>query len=207
MKVEKMHTRKHVKDENMIFHLTSLENLDSILEKGLLCRKDLENEFDDVANPNMICSREREELEKYVPFHFFPRNPFDGDVFSHHPEKEFIYIGIAKKKARSKGFKVIPTHPMSMSEFKIYDFDEGIEVIDWETMNKRDYKEEVCKHVCMAECIYEGKIEPYNFTSIYVRDEAIQKIVQPKVQKYLNDNNLNKQIFVNVMKGCFPKKQ
>lgn len=203
---EKSKSRIHVKDHNMIYHLTSLENLDSILENGLLCRKNIEGEFDDVANPDMITSREREELEKYVPFHFFPRNPFDGEVFSNHPEKEFIYICVTKQKARDKGFKVIPTHPMSMSEFKIYDFDKGIEAIDWEFMNERDYKNNDCKHVCMAECICKGKVEPYNFTSIYVRDENTRKIVQPKIQKYLKDNNLRKNIFVNIMEGCFPKK-
>lgn len=205
MKSENNNTRKHVKDHKMIFHLTSLKNLDSILKKGLLCRKELKNEFDDVADPGMIDSRKREELEKYVPFHFFPGNPFDGKVFKNHQDKEFIYICIRKEKAKKKGFKVIPTHPMSMTEFRIYNYDEGIKKINWEFMNDRDYKNEECKHLCMAECLYKKKVEPYDFTCIYVRDEKIKKIVEPKIKKYLEEKGLRKDIFVNVMEGYFPK--
>lgn len=207
MEIENNINRKHVKSHNVIFHLTSLENLDGILKKGLLCRKDLKGNFEDVADPNMIVSRTKEELEKYVPFHFFPKNPFDGDVFNNHPEKEFIYICISKKKARTKGFQVIPKHPMSMREFKIYSYDEGIAKIDWEFMNNRDYKNDDCRHVCMAECIYEKMVKPFDFSCIYVRNENVKSIVEPKIKEYLQKNNLRKNISVYVMEGCFPKRK
>ena len=39
-----------------------------------------------------------------------------------------------------------------------YSYLDGIEKINWDLMNKRDYTDNACKMVCMAECIYSEKI-------------------------------------------------
>ena len=64
-----------IKKQSLIYHLTSLENVPSILDQGLLPRSEL-TRFTDVADGDILSSREGLNLQNYVPFHFFARNPF-----------------------------------------------------------------------------------------------------------------------------------
>ena len=67
----------------LLYHLTEVKNLESIIRVGLVPRKVLvENEvrFEDVANPEIIIKRERLGLDGYIPFHFHPYSAFDMAV-------------------------------------------------------------------------------------------------------------------------------
>ena len=56
----------------LIYHLTALENLESILKHGLQPRCELNKDrFDDVADGEILVSRASHNLGRYVPFHFF----------------------------------------------------------------------------------------------------------------------------------------
>lgn len=79
----------------MLYHLTELDNLDFILEYGLLSRKIiLENgiRFNDVADENIIDKRTELGLDGYTPFHFHPYSAFDVAVKSMHDVRQMIYI-------------------------------------------------------------------------------------------------------------------
>ena len=84
----------------LIYHITSIDNLPSILKFGLLSRKCiLQNHdihFTDIADPEILSKRERykEALSQYVLFHFFAKNPFDGAVC----EKYGLFPGIEEWK-------------------------------------------------------------------------------------------------------------
>ncbi len=47
-----------IKEQKLLYHLTSLGNLSSILELGLVSRSEV-NEFDDVADPEILAGREQ----------------------------------------------------------------------------------------------------------------------------------------------------
>ncbi|MCE9676017.1 DUF4433 domain-containing protein [Paraclostridium bifermentans] len=196
--------RKHVKDYEMFFHLTSLDNLDSILEQGILPRADLTEQFsnfDDVADSEIISFRERVGLDKYVPFHFFPHNPFDGRVQTDNPNKTFIYICLHKRWTTNNRFKVIPTHPKHMDKFKMYNYEEGLTKIDWDLMNTRDYNNYECKQLCMAECVIDAPVPFRAFHSIAVKDESTKKIVEDKVKIY--NKKCNVKVYVNIRRSWF----
>lgn len=63
----------------LIYHITSIDNLPSILKFGLLSRKCLlqnrDIHFTDIADPEILNKRERykEALSQYVLFHFLPK--------------------------------------------------------------------------------------------------------------------------------------
>lgn len=42
---------------------------------------------------------------------------------------------------------------------QMYSYAEGFELIDWETMDKRDFCNQKSKQVCMAECLCKGKLD------------------------------------------------
>jgi len=70
-----------IRNQKLLYHLTSTNNLQSILNQGFLSRDRL-IAFDDVAEPDIIEFRGQNNLNKYVPFHFFANNPFDGRVLN-----------------------------------------------------------------------------------------------------------------------------
>ena len=59
-----------IKDQKLLYHLTDIDNIPSILKDGLMPRAELNG-----ADSDIIESREGLGLENYVPFHFFANNP------------------------------------------------------------------------------------------------------------------------------------
>lgn len=189
-----------IKDQKLLYHLTSLDNLESILNEGLLARNNIEN-FDDVADLEIITFRQANNLTQYVPFHFFANNPFDGRVQINFPDKEFIYICISREFAENNNFQIIPKHPNAMRPLVLYDYVEGYEMIEWDTMDKRVYSDDNCKHICMAECLSQNTIKPDEFSCIYVRDEKVKNNIKGMCDYYgISCNfyiNTNPHMFVN----------
>ena len=91
---------ENVKSGKLLYHLTELKNLESIIRFGLIPRKVLlENTvtFEDIANPEIIVKRERLGLDEYIPFHFHPYTAFDLAVKKQHANDEMMYICIRKR--------------------------------------------------------------------------------------------------------------
>ena len=59
-----------IKNQKLLYHLTSIKNIANIIEHGLKPRNEL-SEFVDVADSEILESRKSLSLEGYVPFHFF----------------------------------------------------------------------------------------------------------------------------------------
>ena len=82
----------------LIYHMTSIDNLSSILKFGLLSRNHfLQNsniQFTDIADPEILSKRERykKALSQYVLFHFFAKNPFDGAVCRKYGSENMVII-------------------------------------------------------------------------------------------------------------------
>lgn len=167
--------RVNPKNGKLLYHLTALENLPSIIENGLQARKYL-NDFIDVADKEIIEHRQEYDLNKYVPFHFYAPTPFAGAVQTNYPGKDFIYLTIKRDIAIKNDFKIIPRHPLSFKSGPL-DYSEGIKSIEWEIMEERDYQNKNCSHICMAECITNKKIPFRAFCQIFVKNsDAKQKV-------------------------------
>lgn len=190
---------KAPKEGKLIYHLTSIDNLESIFEKGLLSRNDLES-FTDIANEEIIKHREEKGLNNLIPFHFFGANPFDGAVQKKHCDKKFVFITIQRTYAKSNGFKILVKHPLSLEDCILFDYDKGIDKINWDKMAERDYSDNECKEICMAECLSEKKVDAKDFFAIYVPDEDTQLIVNKLREKVFGSNNY---FHVNVLENIF----
>ncbi len=185
----------NIQEQSYLYHLTASENLPSILLSGLLPRSQL-SDFNDIADHEILESRSAHHLDSMVPFHFFAKNPFDGRVQSLYPTKQFVLIAISREFAENNSWSIIPKHPLS-GDFKILSYQEGMEQIDWELMNTRDYHNPECKSVCMAECLSPTIVSPNNFSAIYVKSDEIKKVVFQLVK----DAKLS--CYVNVQPSMF----
>lgn len=179
-----------IENRKLLYHLTKLSNLNSILENGLASRKLLlENNiiFADVANPGIMDKRTELGLDKYIPFHFHPYSSFDVSVKNTYPDEEFIYVCIRRSLANSNDFLILPKHPLTLSEVKLYKYNEGISQIDWNAMEKSSMESDYTRNVRMAECLTE-KVVPLNwFHSIAVKNEEIKSFVQKKISAEKGD--------------------
>ncbi|MCL6220436.1 DarT ssDNA thymidine ADP-ribosyltransferase family protein [Zunongwangia pacifica] len=186
------------KDGKLLYHLTALDNIESILEKGLLPREKIDFDFLDVADKEILKDRKKFDLSEYTPFHFFCPTPFSGAAQIAQEDSEFVYIAITRKLAESNKFKIVPRHPLNFDGNPL-EWGEGIETIDWGLMEKRVYSDYDCREACMAESLFKGTILPKHFNCIFVKNEEVKsEIISILKRKNLSINvNVNKWFFVN----------
>lgn len=171
--------KKPIENGKWIYHLTSIENLESVLVSGLLSRRDLTGQkraFKDIADQEILEGREAFKLDTFVPFHFFSGNPFDGRVQKMRPTERFFYVCVNRTLAEQRGYKILPTHPLAKSQTSIYDYREGFSQIDWEKMNSRNYLDSEIKSICMAECLSPAQVPLTDFNKLVFscdKDEAL----------------------------------
>ena len=96
---------------DLFWHLTSFENIENIINKGLLSRNkllELTQEYKDKAYSDLIEERKEKGLVNYVPFHFIPLSPYAKEIFRQNKTNEFCYITILDKTANDKSkFKIL----------------------------------------------------------------------------------------------------
>lgn len=169
-----------IKEQKLLYHLTSLNNVGSILDNGLQPRAGLKG-FHDVADAEILAGRNEHGLENYVPFHWFSRNPFDGRVQKDRSNEDFVLITVRRALALGNNWKVLPKHPLAKQEFRLYDYQEGFDLIDWKLMESRVYGNNECKSVCMAECLSPGPVSASDFFKIFVPEERVKDVVLKEV--------------------------
>lgn len=171
-----------IRTQKLLYHLTSLDNVRSILTNGLMPRAGLQN-FRDVADQEIITNRQALSLENYVPFHWFSRNPFDGRVQQDRPHDQFVLITVRRTLAEQDNWRVVPRHPLANGTIQLLDYNEGFSAIDWVTMNRREYLDPDCKSVCMAECLSPNPVPSAHFFKIYTPSERVADAVTAEIAK------------------------
>lgn len=178
------------KNQNLLYHLTKLSNLKSIIDHGMLPRRKVIEQrlgFGDIADAQIISKRQELGLDIYTPFHFHPYSAFDVVVKHKYQNEDMIYLCITRRKAQHDNYKILPKHPLSVSECQLYNYDEGFERIDWETLQEKNRLDGYAKQVKMAECLTEKTIYINEFYCMYVKSD----IVRDKVIRILNDNGVD----------------
>ncbi|PSU66917.1 DUF4433 domain-containing protein [Photobacterium phosphoreum] len=185
-----------IQTQKLLYHITSINNLAGILDTGLMPRAQLDN-FRDVADHEILRGRAVHGLERYVPFHFFARNPFDGKVQQKNPLMDFVLISVRRDIASGNNWKIIPRHPLSNQQPEILDYEVGFNSIDWDKMNRRDYGDDESKSICMAECLSPQTVTVDNFFKLYVSNDKVKQ----NVEMILRDHNVDIEVIVN--RGMF----
>lgn len=170
-----------IKDGKLLYHLTHIDNLDSIIENGLLSRKQVIQRGllnQDIANPDILESRQLNHLDDYLLFHFYPNTAFDSAVRGEYSAENFVYITVYRTYAEENRFQIVPRHPLN-GEFELCGYNEGMNRIDWETMEQKmneidPTNQGYAKEVKMAECISSEPVLPQNFAYIYCNENNVE---------------------------------
>jgi hypothetical protein len=179
--------RRSNREKYSVYHLTHVNNLERILRDGLLSRAELQRRaiaFTDVADPEILDGRSERGLDDHVPFHFITMSPFDYAVVRSHSDPRFVIIGVMRSHARRQRWKITPRHPLAdHAELQLFEWDEGLEAIDWEQLDRypRPYEDHECKMACMCEALAGSCVQPDEFHSIYTPNAEIQMEVERMV--------------------------
>lgn len=172
----------------LLYHTTLLTNIPSILEKGLLCRQKLSTSrtfFYDIADEKILEERNKGNLSKYVPFHFFSTTPFEEGLVLRYGWENLAIVSIFRPNRADKmsRFKVIPSHPLSREMPKIMPYKEGMNSVRWDVLDdfatsyedetQFDYSIPANKTATMAECLVADEIEPREIAWIFVRSKRV----------------------------------
>ena len=164
----------------LLYHITHIDNMPSILKNGLVSRSELTSNlgwnFKDIADHEILSKRElyKNALSKYVLFHFYPKNPFDGSVCRRFGSENMVLITISRELHKRNDFKIIPSHPLDKDQPDIYPYEEGISRIRWDILDmneNRDYHDPEIRKACMAECVMDYTIPPEAFAIVFVSCE------------------------------------
>ncbi len=184
---------ENAKNEEFLYHLTKLSNMESILAHGLLPRRMLKEKnlaFDDVANSQRGNQREELNLDSYIPFHFHSHTAFDFTVKNVFSEEQLVYICIGRAFAEKEDFKILTKHPESREDCVLYDYKEGIEKIDWEIMKAPGMLGDYGRNSIMAECVTDQPVLAESFQCILVQDAKTKEDLEEIYQKQGISNQL-----------------
>lgn len=172
---------KRIQDGKLLYHITAIENLESIFKYGLLSRLNVNDRNllkVDIADSEIIEKRKELDILKYVPFHFFEPTAFIGAVFNNNPDKSFCSITILRTLASEKNFKICTAHPLSKNPIpEVLDYKKGFDSINWNKAETRNYDDSVSKNACMAECLAVSPVSSNDFFTIYVANENTKSYV------------------------------
>ena len=202
---------KAPREGQLLYHFTNILNLESILQYGLMPREKVNCDFVDIADSKIIDYRKELGLLKFVPFHFFAPSPFVGAVQTAYPDEIFIHICIKREYARKNNFQILPSHPLShnlkaINEIQLFSYREGINQINWDLMAERDYYNDECRCVCLAECLTDKTIKYPDFHCIFVQDENSKDFVLAIFSHIMGHNhNKRKDFFIDIEDWCFKK--
>lgn len=173
------------KDGKLLYHLTALDNMASIFQNGLQPRAALKTgEFQDVADEEILDGRHEHDLEQYVPFHFYAKNPFDYGVQRSRSDEDFVLVTVRRSAAQTNNWKIIPRHPLAEEGYEILDYDDGFDEVDWRLIAEKDYEVRACKVACMAECLSPGSVPADKIFAVYVKTEAAEKAVRELAERH-----------------------
>ena len=194
------------KDKIFIYHLTPIDNLDSIIHHGLLNRNKvlrLGLLKKDIADSGIIEGRGRSDINSYVPFHFFPHTAFDYVVKRDTGKTNLCYITIRRDIAKILGAKIIQSHPLTKIEQEvssgllkglkcsmqppILNYDEGFAKIDWNVFGNVTQYNNYIKQARIAECLIPDSISSDYFALIAAYDENTKS----KIENILHNHNKN----------------
>lgn len=184
---------KNIKDGLLLYHQTELRNLKSIIEVGLLSRAMIISQnlpFKDVADPQIIEGRVANGLDCFVPFHFHPRTTFDYKIRYNHPNDSFVFLCMYRNVAEKYGALILPAHPLSNMQPQVFQYANGMNKIDWDTMELTKGEIGYNSQVRMAECLIKDKVDINNISIIYVKDQVdqitVEEMLREKNIKHIN---------------------
>lgn len=173
-----------------LYYITHINNLPSILKRGILCHRIIEQEkieFTPIYDAEIVASRkekkitENKNLWDFVNLYCQPRNAMLYRVifFSGVKSEDIIIIGLKNSLLAKKDIFITNGNAASpYTEIFSYDIaQKHLKNIREKTDKEWWASADGSKREMMAECLIPNKVEPENISEIYVsNDVALNKV-------------------------------
>jgi hypothetical protein len=175
------------------WHITALDNLQNILKLGLLSRKKLletQQSFIDGVPSKLNQKRIRNNLDVFVPFHFYPWNPYDRMVLKEYKDKDFFYIVICEEIAEHLNCKITLEYPNHKDNIQFFEYKKCKTKIN-EIRRNTNFSIAKDKFEGLGECLIPECVEPKYFDAIILKNEEL-KLYTHKILTELDNFNISK---------------
>lgn len=174
---------------NYIYHMTHINNLETILKYGLLSHNNnvVNSRID---NPDVNDRRDFNEpiyhknLHSYVPFYFNPRNPM---LFvNRDKEEEIVILAFDKRLIYSKG-AIFTNGNASVRGTKFYNDLNDLDKLNWECIKSKywnDFKDG--KREIMSEVLIPDKVDIDKLQKIYCYNRDTKLKIEKLLFNYPN---------------------
>ncbi|VVP88571.1 hypothetical protein PS938_01356 [Pseudomonas fluorescens] len=186
-------------EDRFAYHFTLIENLDSILENGILAtnfknKKNISHK--DIANAGIQCRRSTMMVGKgpggvvhdYVPFYFAKRTPMLLSLVKtkNIDQNDVIYLAVSVNKILDRNVIFSDASANTAIPPNFYAEAKSLENLDWEVIDSRQwtYNESAGrKNRKMAEMLVHEKVEMSDVSYIVVWNEHYKKYVQDELRE------------------------
>ncbi|RKU13731.1 DUF4433 domain-containing protein [Candidatus Poribacteria bacterium] len=179
-------------DIKNLYYITHIDNLASILERGIFSHERIEEEGLQPAhiyNTDIVNRRrqkntpDRKSLWSYANLYFQPRNPMMYRVVHEKGAKGLAVISVSKKILQAPGVFITDGNAAN-DPTQFYFPSDGLKMLgqQWKIIQNEWWNNlDGSKRKIMTECLVPNSISPEFINSIYVADEETRRSVSEKV--------------------------
>lgn len=195
------------------YHFTHLENIESILENGLLStnkKNERKIAHVDLANENIQLRRSEMEvpcepkgtIHDYIPFYFTARNPMLLGVLNRKniDQPLIVYIAVSIEKLLENNVVFTDASANTMVPPNFYNNPKHLDKLNWDLINSKKWTEtdKDKLHARMAEVLILNEMPIEWIDSYIVYNEMAKKEIEKKYKKHnLGTPNISYQPFDN----------
>ncbi|MBD2579284.1 DarT ssDNA thymidine ADP-ribosyltransferase family protein [Oscillatoria sp. FACHB-1406] len=175
-----------------LYYITHIENLPSILDRGILSHESVENQgiaYTSIYDREIVSRRrekstpERNSLWEYANLYFQPRNPMMYRMICETDRRNIAVVGIKPAILKAKGVTLTDGNAANDAT-QFYPAQQGLEVLHKQRkILEGEWWTEVdgSKRKIMAECLVPERIDSDLIHSIFVTDHKAKERVQSKI--------------------------
>ena len=175
-----------------LYYITLIDNLPSILEKGILSHERIEEEHvqtERIYHIDIVNRRrgkntpDKKSLWSYANLYFQPRNPMMYSVVHEKGAKDLAVVSVAKKILQTPGVFITDGNAAN-APTQFYFPSNGLKMLgqQWEIVQNEWWNNlDGSKRKIMAECLVPNSVGPELINSVYVADEETRRSVLGKI--------------------------
>ena len=176
-------------DIKSLYYITHIENLPSILQRGILSHKAVEElglSYTPIYDSGIVSKRKdkstpaRSSLWEYANLYFQPRNPMMYRVVHEKDKRDIAVIGVKPDVLAAVG-GLITDGNAANEPSQFFAIKEGIEILQkqWKIIQNEWWNElDGSKRKIMAECLVPRQISPELVHSVFVADYKAKERVE-----------------------------
>lgn len=181
-------------DVRSLYYITHIDNVCSILERGILSHKKIEEEqipSTPIYDSEIVNNRKERltpanvSLWEYANSYFQARNPMLYRVINEKDKNDIVIIGVSGEVIEKQGRVFVTTGNAANNDTEIFSLKEGYSKIPWKIL-KSEYwnNSDGSKRRIMAECLVPESINSKYIDTVYVASPSVAEKLKAQTKHF-----------------------